>query len=205
LIELATGALFILLATLFAPGTYLYAVTFFSAVLVLIAIIDVEKRVVLDVVVIPATVLALFAGPILRGGEDVSLAGLDPVGLWVGVLGAGVGYLISLVIYFGGSLFRAGVNRGRPIKVESSAFGRGDVKLCGLVGALVGFPATALALLVAVVLVGAFALGVILWQLARRRGYSAFTALPYGPFIAISGWAFMLWGQPILAWLGVTR
>ncbi len=64
------------------------------------------------------------------------------------------------------------------------AFGFGDVTLAGLIGLVVGWPAVVLALLVGILAAGVFSLGYLLVMLARRR-YTAFTAIPYGPFLIL--------------------
>jgi leader peptidase (prepilin peptidase)/N-methyltransferase len=198
LVEIGTAALFAFLAQRYPFGIYLVAVCFFTAVLVLIAIIDIEHKLILNVISLPATVLALAASPILLGGPDATPTTLKFNALWFALLGGIVGYVITLGIYYLGALFLRALNRGRSQKINTVAFGMGDVKLAGLLGALIGFPAIVYALIWAILLGGVGAALVILFRLVTRRGYSAFMAIPYGPYLILAGGAFLIFGSELL-------
>src|SRR5581483_6287619 len=58
LVELASGILFLFLAARDSLSPYLFVILFFTAVLLLILVIDIEHKLILNVVVLPATVLA---------------------------------------------------------------------------------------------------------------------------------------------------
>jgi prepilin signal peptidase PulO-like enzyme (type II secretory pathway) len=73
----------------------------------------------------------------------------------------------------------------------------GDVKLAGLLGALVGVPLIFSVLIYAIVLGGVGALAVILLTMLRGHGYAAFTAIPYGPYLVLSGMAFLIFGSTL--------
>jgi Type IV leader peptidase family. len=109
------------------------------------------------------------------------------------------GYGVTLGIYYLGALFLRLINRGRAQKINTVAFGMGDVKLAGLLGALVGFPAIIYVLIYAILLGGIGAALVILTRLATRRGYSAYMAIPYGPYLILAGGAFLYFGNELFA------
>jgi prepilin signal peptidase PulO-like enzyme (type II secretory pathway) len=65
-----------------------------------------------------------------------------------------------------------------------------------VVGLAVGWPGVLVALLLGIFAAGGFSLGYLVWMAARRR-YSAFTPLPYGPFLILGALAvyFRIWGH----------
>lgn len=200
LLELGTGFLFGLLAARLPFGVNLILLAAFTAMLLLIAVIDLEHKLVLNVVVLPGALLAVLASPVLLGGTGPQEWSADR--LLPALVGAAVGGLITLAIYWLGVLYVWLVNRGRTDKIRTVAFGMGDVKLAVLLGALVGFPAIVSTLVYGIVLGGVGALGTILWRMARGRRYSAFSVIPYGPFLIIAGWLSLVWGPVVVAWLG---
>ncbi len=96
-----------------------------------------------------------------------------------------------------GFLFLWGVGWVFSKLFRREALGFGDVKLLGALGAFFG-PVAALFVLIASSFVGAFAgLGLILRGKARLGG---FTAVPYGPFIALGALAWIYWGPTLVSW-----
>lgn len=192
LVEIATAVAFAFLAGRFPTGVYSIAVCFFTAVLVLILVIDIEHKLILDVVTFPATLLAVGASPFLSGGAEANLADLNLGLVFPALIGAVVGYVMTYGIYLLGVLFVNIVNRGRTAKVSTVAFGMGDVKLAGLLGALVGFPTIFYVLIYAILFGGVGAIIAIGIRIVKRRGYSAFMAIPYGPYLILAGWGFLV-------------
>ena len=135
-------------------------------ILVLIALIDLQQRRILNVVALPATILALGAG--LIGGRESFLLAL---------LGAFAGFLFFYLLYWlGKKLYGPG------------ALGFGDVKLAMLLGAMLGlqyiWPALALGLLLA-------GFSSLLLYLSGRA--SLRTSVPYGLFLASAGIVVLVW------------
>ena len=97
-----------------------------------------------------------------------------------GLAGAGSFYLLYLM----GGVFARAMARARGRPIDEVAFGFGDVTLAGLIGLIVGWPAVVLALLIGILAAGVFSLGHVLVSLLRRS-YSAFTPIPYGPFLIL--------------------
>ena len=75
------------------------------------------------------------------------------------------------------------------------ALGFGDVKLMGAIGAFFGLSAVLFTLVVSS-LVGSLA-GMVQYLKGRAR-LGGFTAVPYGPFIAIGALVWMYWGPVVL-------
>lgn len=81
--------------------------------------------------------------------------------------------------------------------VKKDALGFGDVKLIGAVGAFFG-PGAVLFTIIVSSFVGAV-VGVIL-MLRGKAKLGGFTAVPYGPFLALGVIAWMFWGPGIVGW-----
>ncbi len=149
----------------------------YIAILLLIIVIDLEHRLILNVVVYPATLLALGGSLLLPPRENTLPAALA---------GAVVGFALFYALYWlGGRLFGRG------------ALGFGDVKLAMLLGAMLGFHRILYVLVLAIVLGGAVSILLLLAGRAGRRTY-----LPYGQYLAIAGIVMLIWGSAIMAWYG---
>ncbi len=188
IVELATALLFGFLWTQFGPGLRILAYSLFTAILLLITIVDLEHRLILDVVVLPSTLLVLLLHPFVILNQPLHLTYFDAL------LAAGVGYLIVYGIYLFGAVFAQVMARRRGRALGEVAFGFGDVKLAGLVGALLGFPAILSALVYGILLGGIVSFFVLIFQLIVRRRYAAFMAIPYGPFFTTVAWLFLMRG-----------
>lgn len=134
----------------------------FAAILVLLAVIDLEQRRLPDRIVLPALALALVAQP---GGDLITT-----------VAGAAAAGALFLLLYaIGRRLYGPG------------ALGMGDVKLAALIGAVVGLERLAVALPLGILLAGAAAAVLLLTGRARRGD-----SLPYGHFMALAAVAVMV-------------
>ncbi len=185
LVELGTALLFAFLWIKFGLGLRVLAYSFFTAILLLVTVIDLEHRRILDVVVLPATLLAILLHPFVILNEPLHLIWIDAL------LGAGLGYLIVWGIYLFGVLF-TGIMARRGRALDEVAYGFGDVKLAGLIGALLGFPAILYALVYGILLGGVVSLVVLIFQWLVRRRSAALMAIPYGPFFTIVAWLFLI-------------
>lgn len=157
LVLIALPTLFALLAWRQVGSGDVWAAPFFAAILVLLAIVDLEQRRVPNIVVLPATVVAL---GIAWQNEALPLA----------IGGAALAFAVFLAFYaLGRRLYGPG------------ALGMGDVKLAGLIGAMVGLEWIAPALALGVLLAGAAAAVSLLSGRARRD-----SLFPYGSFLALA-------------------
>lgn len=168
-VEVITAALFVAVYLKLGYGLPFIAVCAGVALMVAVAVVDLEHRVIPDRLVLPATaVLAVLAPfwPELGIGralvfEHVHLASL------ANSLAAGAGaFFVFLAVKI----------------VYSAGIGAGDVKMAGMLGLLVGWPSIAVALWTAVVAGGVVAIGLLV--LARRNRKDA---MPFGPFISAGG------------------
>ncbi len=150
----------------------------FMAALVLITVIDVEHRLILFVVINPLAVLVVIEA--LLTPERAAPSPVDAL------IGGAVGYGVFFLLFNGGALFTyiLGKLRGQPI--DEVAFGYGDVMLAGVSGLMLGWQALIFSIFITVFL-GAFgALVYIFYRRFSPKGYTAFSPIPYGPYIVIA-------------------
>jgi prepilin signal peptidase PulO-like enzyme (type II secretory pathway) len=152
-------------------------------VFLLIVVTDLEHRLILNVVVLPAAALFILLGSLdpTRGPVKTLLGGL-------------VGFAGFFLLYLLGGVFGRAVSRIRGEPLAEVPFGFGDVNLAGLIGLAVGWPGVVVALLLGIFAAGAFSLLYLGWMAVRRK-YSAFTPFPYGPFLVLGALAvyFRIW------------
>ncbi|MFW5708778.1 MAG: prepilin peptidase [Chloroflexota bacterium] len=159
----------------------------YMAIFVLITVIDIEHKLILFAVIIPSSFIAL---------ADALLTGYPPA-LGEALIGGAAGFIVFFILYNGGFLFTyvMGALRGQPI--TEVALGYGDVMMAMLSGLILGWRLLIFALFITVFL-GAF--GAIIYLLSRSllgNRYSAYTALPYGPYIVAGTILMLLFRDPI--------
>ncbi|MGE5138718.1 MAG: prepilin peptidase [Rudaea sp.] len=202
-VEIVSTFLFGFLAARLGIGLPALIYAILTALLILITVVDLEHRLILNIVVLPATVLALVGVPLARILMTVP-APRSPLGRFLdSLLGLLVGYLVVFGIYLLGGLFAQFMARARGQTIDEVAFGMGDVKLAGFVGAIAGFTWIFYVLIYTILLGGIVSIAVVVYQLAVRHRYSAFMAIPYGPFFTITTWVLMAASAGV--WNGLLR
>lgn len=149
----------------------------------IVVVMDMEHKVILFSVAWAGLVLAGVSGLVLRGWQQT-------------VIGGVAGYLIMFSLYrLGESVMRFLVaRRGAP--ADEVALGYGDVNLAGLLGLWLGWPGVLAGMYVAILLGGAVSLTYLVVQSLRKK-YSAYTALPYGPFL-VAAVFWLLFLRPVV-------
>jgi leader peptidase (prepilin peptidase)/N-methyltransferase len=172
LVELATGALFVLHYFVFGWTALLAVRLLFAAAMVALFVIDLEHRLLPDRITLPGIGAGLLASLFLPPGIRDSLIGA--------LAGGGVLWAI------GEAYYRYSGEEG---------MGGGDVKMLAMIGAFLGWQ------LVFVTLVFSSMAGATigLIVLAARRGSMKY-ALPYGTFLAIAATVSSLYGDQIVRW-----
>jgi leader peptidase (prepilin peptidase)/N-methyltransferase len=161
----------------------------YIALFVLIAVIDIEHRLVLDIVMVPAFVIAL-----------VEVAVSPRLKLTQGLIGYAIGQIVVMGIYLLGAVYLWLVNSSRDEPVEEIPFGFGDVTLATFCGLVVGAPGIIFVLVFMIFIGGVMALLFLLSRLVLARGYQAHTPIPYGPAIVSAAVIMLLWGDQVIAW-----
>ncbi len=191
-VELSTALLFAFVWQRYAGTVYLPLFSIYGAILILVIAIDLEHRLILNVVMYPSWGLALL-GSLLHPDEPF---------FWRrALMGLALGFGLLFLVYQFGVLFVKIMSRARGKPVNAVAFGFGDVRLGGFMGLVLGFPTVLTAIFLAMLLGGA--VGLIYWFVRAivLRRYSLFTAIPYGPFLVTGTLALMFFEPEINQWL----
>ena len=158
-----------------------------------IVVIDIEHKLILFVVIIPFAVLGLLDAILTTVIGD----GFYQPEIRDAIIGGVSGFAVFFLLYNGGFLFTYIMGMLRGEEINEVAFGYGDVMMATVSGLVLGWQALIFAMFVTVFL-GAF--GAIVYLVSRRilgQRYSAFTALPYGPYIVIGTIALLLYRVPV--------
>jgi general secretion pathway protein O len=168
LMELATGALFVLTGYLILPGIPLLGGLILLSVLLILAAIDAQTQLLPDKLTLPL----LWAGLLFNLSDTF-------VPLAEAVAGAMTGYLSLWSVYW---VFR--------LLTGKEALGYGDFKLLAALGAWLGWQALPQMLLLA------SASGLV-WTLLQRLVIhrSLQEPLAFGPWLALAGGGIFLWSQ----------
>ena len=166
---------------------------FFSALIVLV-FIDLNQRILPDVITLPGIVLGLGLSLLVEvedstGGSILYLTGLpDCGGRWGSLLSSLVG-----VVVCSGFLWLVAEVYFKWKKVEGMGFG--DLKLMGMVGAFLGVKMALLTLMLGSLLGALIGLAFI-----KLTGKDSRYELPFGSFLGIAAIVVALWGQQLVSW-----
>lgn len=167
----------------------------FMFIFVLITVIDVEHRLILFAVMRPSYVIGILYTIVIQVLEPQRNALIN------NLIGAALGFGIFFLLYNGGFLFTYLVSKLRGREIKEVAFGYGDVMLSGFCGLILGWQAHIIGMFITVFL-GAF--GAVIYLVSRRlvgKTYSAFAAIPYGPYIVIATLLMLLADRAVASFL----
>ena len=179
-IEILTAFLTGVVAWHFGFGWEAAAAILLTWVLIAISVIDIDHQYIFDNIVLPLVWLGLVLSlyhPV--AGADTLF--VDPKSA---IAGAVAGYMSLWSVY---QLFR--------LLTGKEGMGYGDFKLLAALGAWLGWQMLPLIIMMSAV-VGA-TVGIVL--IATRR-HERSVPIPFGPYLAASGWIAMLWGRDIINW-----
>lgn len=146
--------------------------------LLALAFIDLDHQLLPDTLTLPllwiGLCISLWAGP---GGH-----GSVPVDLRSSLIGAMAGYVSLWSVYH---LFR--------LLTGKEGMGYGDFKLFAALGAWLGWQ-----MLLPIILIAAAVGAVIGIALIALRRQDKSTPIPFGPFLAASGWLMLVFGHPVV-------
>jgi leader peptidase (prepilin peptidase)/N-methyltransferase len=195
LVELVTALLFAYIAyqngltgvSLFWMGSI--------AILILITVIDLEHRLILFIVIIPACIYALVGVALVAPQISTQITFRDYI------FGGIAGFAVFFLMYLGGIVFSAIAGSMRGEKLEEVAFGYGDVMLATLSGFMLGWQALIFAIFIAVFAGAAGSLIYLVARMVQQGKYEIYTALPYGQYIVFGTIIMMLWRTPVINYL----
>jgi len=190
LVEVGTALVFALLGLQEVPTLTRVANLIYAAVFILVLVTDLEHRLILHGVMLPAIALAL-------GAAFVDPQFKHPA---FGLLGGAIGLGAALSLYWLGILFTKIMSRARGRPINEVAFGFGDVTLITFIGLIVGVPGIIFALIIGILCGGVGSMLYLIVSGLIRRKYSAFTAIPYGPFLILGGVLLRYFGTALMTW-----
>ena len=177
LVELATALAFATVAWHFGFGLPTLLALVFTAYLVALTGIDVDRQLLPDILTIPLLWIGLVASLWHVDGHAA-----PPAALRDAVIGAVAGYLFLWLVF---QLFKRVTGK--------EGMGYGDFKLFAAIGTWLGWQMLPLVLLLAAA-VGAV-VGIAMMAASRiGRG----VPIPFGPFLAGAAWIALLWGPEIV-------
>ena len=183
LVELATAAAFAIVAWHFGFGLQAALAIVFSAYLIALTGIDVDRQLLPDVLTLPLLWIGLLASLWHAPG------GTPPVAMRDALIGAAAGYLSLWAVF---QLFR--------LVTGKEGMGYGDFKLFAAIGAWLGWQ-----MLPLVLLLSAFTGAVVGIVLIAVRGRDRNVPMSFGPYLAAAGWIALMWGPQIVGgYLSVT-
>ncbi len=171
LVELATGTVAALLMVTYGPGIDTAVLFVLSCALIAITCIDIDYRIIPNVISYPGIVLGFLSSFITRLNTPLeSVAGM--------LTGSGILFVVA-------SVYRAITG------VEG--MGMGDIKLMAMLGAFLGWQACIFIIIVSSLFGSIVGVGLVIFAGKARR-----YALPYGPFIAASAMTYLFYGKLLI-------
>jgi leader peptidase (prepilin peptidase) / N-methyltransferase len=181
LVELLSGTFAAMTVARFGLGWQALLVYALVAALLVITFIDLDHRIIPDVISLPGIPIGLaasFLAPILNAAPSGWISPSESI---IGILAGG------------GSLFL--VAWGYQLLTRREGMGGGDIKLLAMIGAFIGWKGVLFTIFVAS-LTGTLA-GMAL--ICRKRGDMKL-AVPFGPFLAVGAIAYLFMGPELWRW-----
>ena len=177
IVEASTAIAFGLLFLKFKLSPEFAIALFYFCVLLAIAVIDLEKQIILLTMVIPSIALAIIFSLLLPHSSVIPQIKSALIG---GGIGLGVMLLIFILAY---------------VRYHGAGFGFGDVYLGALMGVILGSPKIVVGILSAVYVGGIIAIALVA---TRKKGIKQ--AIPFGEFLVLGTYIAFIWGTPIWNW-----
>ena len=195
LIELITALLGVVVFMNFCSSLMLMVYYFiFTIFLIIIFLIDLDHWLILDFVSVPAIIVGLIGSIFVfnMNPYDSALYFLFPelpiysnkflYNFCNSILGIGFGYVLFKMIAFWGTVL-----------LRQEAMGGGDVKLAMVIGAFLGMEKGIAAMFLSFFIGFVFVLPIILFMKKSGR-----EPLPFGTFMALSGFVTLIYGDSII-------
>jgi leader peptidase (prepilin peptidase)/N-methyltransferase len=152
----------------------------YACLFVLIAFIDLEQQVIINMTIYIGVALALIFSIFWHGFFWPDFSIWPHQGILSALLGCTIGAALILIPNL--------ITRGRGM-------GGGDVMLAGLIGAATGFPLIIVALMLGIASGGLLAITLLLLRRKKKKD-----AIPFGPFLSLGAMTTLLWGPQIMHW-----
>ncbi len=175
-VELITAALALLLFRQYGLSLPLFAAFLLTAALIVVSFIDLEHKMIPNVITLPGIPLFAVLGIAIMGVSFFdALLGM--------ILGGGILYLIAVVY---------------ELLTKREGMGGGDIKLLAMLGAFFGWQSLLFILLFSSLL-GSF-VGIAVMVIRKE---DTKYAVPFGPFLSAAAVAYLFWGGDFARLLNV--
>lgn len=178
-VELATGIFFVFVLFSFQPAVFevVFVLKFtmyliFTAVLILIFIIDLKHFLILDVIVYPLILVAFIGNWWLAGWDYEAALKL--------IIAALIGFVFFALQYY--------FSKGKWV-------GAGDMKFAALLGVMLGIKGLLLCLFLAYVGGAVIAVSLMVCKKMKMK-----SQLPMAAFLAPAAWVALIYGSKIIEW-----
>ena len=171
IVEFLTGLIYVIIYLIYGFSIQSLIYIILLSALIIIALIDLNKQIIPDVISLPGIVIGLI------------LSFFVP---YISFINSVLGVLIG-----GGIIFIIGLAGSVIFKKE--AMGGGDVKLAAMIGAFLGWKYTIITLFLGFFLGALVGIFLILSKIKSKED-----VVPFGPFIALGSFITLLWGEKIL-------
>jgi leader peptidase (prepilin peptidase)/N-methyltransferase len=172
-VELLTGALFLLTVWRFGFGIRPVFLLIFISSLIVITWIDLDHEIIPHAITLPGIPLGLAASLITRDPSPVDAA-------TGALIGAGLVYLVAVYA---------------EVAFQRESMGGGDVNLLAMIGAFLGWRLMLFAFFAAVVSGACLSLGLIAARVLSRKD-----RIPFGPFLALGAIVALFTGDRMIDW-----
>lgn len=169
-VELLSASLAIMLAWQFGFTWQLLGALMLTWILIALSMIDFDQQLLPDSLTLPGLWLGL----------GVNLFNLY-TNIEASVIGAIAGYLFLWSVYWVFKLFTG-----------KEGMGYGDFKLLALLGAWLGWQP-----LPSIILISSFLGASVGISLIIIRQHDKNVPIPFGPYLALAGWIYLLWGEKL--------
>jgi leader peptidase (prepilin peptidase) / N-methyltransferase len=174
LVEALTGALFVHSVETFGISLRAAESVVLGALLLIVFFIDLDHYIIPNRITYPGIVIGLAFTAALAGWRAAAIAAATA---------AALGGLFILINVISASV------------LGEEGMGMGDAKLAAMIGAFLGWPIGAVAILLGVFVGGAIGIGLLALRLRGRR-----EQIPFGPALAVGAIGAMWWGPSLLHW-----
>ncbi len=183
-------SVFLMLKFGLSPSFFIYFILISS--LVVMSFIDLDHRIIPDVISLPGIAVGLLASFVKPPGHNdflvrfvfktvkgsINMATLDSLlGIFIG---GGLLYAVAVLFYW---------------VTKKEGMGGGDIKLLAMIGAFLGWSSTLFTVLVSS-LIGSM-VGVALMV---ATGADSKYAIPFGPFLSIGAVIYLFFGRELIRW-----
>jgi leader peptidase (prepilin peptidase)/N-methyltransferase len=180
-VEVVTALLFTLIDLRYGLSWESLVLALAVSLLLLVAIIDLEHRLILNRLIVPGLVAALVLAPFWSE--------LEMARPFLGSHNMLASLFNSLVAGAGAFLLLLGI-----LLVYPAGMGEGDVKLAGLLGLLVGFPGIVVTVWLAALSGGLAGAALLLLRKKGRRD-----PIPFAPFLTLGATVALLAGSEVVS------